>query len=179
MLSEEKCNIHWCRDPALAPELAQFFAANITPEYISHSELQGPRALDVGQWRPGIVDIFAAEIETRVARERGKIAAGAASFPILEARSGGDLVAVGFASFFLEATVPYAILEDIVVEAARRGRGIGKAVIDWVGQEAERAGCKRIFLESGVSNHHAHELFEREGFSICSVVMMKRLSAHA
>ncbi len=53
------------------------------------------------------------------------------------------------------------------------------AVLDWITAEAMRFGCARLFLESGVQNHRAHEFFEREGFAICSVVMMKPLTPPA
>lgn len=176
MSAEPSLDIAWCTNPDDAVGLGQFFAANITPEYISHSELQGPRALDVGLWRPGIADIFAQEIERRIARQKGKIVADGTSYPILAALTEGCLVGIAFVSFFLNAPVPYAILEDIAVEAANRNHGIGRAIIDWITQEARRCGCARIFLESGSDNHRAHKLFERVGFSTCSVVMMKRLS---
>ena len=167
--------IGWCTDPAEATELGAFFAANITPEYISHSELQGGRALDVGRWRPSIADFFRDEIAERVRREKGQIASKAASFPVLAARQSGRLVGFALVSFFLDAPIPYAILEDIVVDKALRGSGIGKTVIDWVTCQAEAAGCYRIFLESGLGNHKAHELFHREGFAETSVVMMKAI----
>jgi GNAT superfamily N-acetyltransferase len=62
------------------------------------------------------------------------------------------------------------------VEEASREHGIGKAIVDWVVREAEVLGCARLFLESGMGNHRAHELFERQGFFTCSIVMMKRLN---
>ncbi len=176
MASDEKVDIHWCRDPEAAPELAQFFAANITPEYISHSELQGPRALDVGVWRPDIVRIFEDEIRRRVDQYGDRTSTTVETFPILEVRANGRLVGIALISFCVEAPVPYAILEDVAVEAAKRNAGIGTAVIDWVADAATKLGCARLFLESGVGNHHAHELFERKGFSQVSIVMMKRLS---
>jgi GNAT superfamily N-acetyltransferase len=170
-------DVRWCTDPSRAQELAQFFVANITPDYISHSELQGDRALDIGKWQPGLADIVAREIKGRVAEYRdATIANVATSFPVLEARSDGQLVGIALISFFRDAPVPYSILEDIAVEEANRERGFGKAIVDWVSREAEVLGCARLFLESGVSNHRAHELFERQGFSTCSIVMMKRLN---
>jgi GNAT superfamily N-acetyltransferase len=167
--------IAWSTDVAEAAELGAFFAAHITPEYISHSELQGPRALDVGRWRPGIAGIFSDEIADRVGREKGEIGKNTASYPVLSARQDGRLVGMALVSFFLAAPIPYAMLEDIVVEQTLRGQGIGKAIIDWVTRQAEAAGCQRIFLESGLGNHKAHDLFHREGFTETSVVMMKRI----
>jgi GNAT superfamily N-acetyltransferase len=167
--------IGWSTDVAEANELGAFFAANIAPEYISHSEMQGPRALDVGQWRSNLPEIFTEEIAGRVGRDKGSIHKTHASYPILFARDRGKLVGIAFVSFFPTAPVPYAILEDIVVDKTLRGGGIGKAIIDWVTRQAEAAGCERIFLESGLGNHKAHELFHREGFAETSVVMMKKI----
>ncbi len=161
--------IGFCADVAKADELARFFAATVSPEYISHSELQGPRAIDVGRWRPGIEGIFRDEIATRIADGGGKVTATGASFPILEARSDGRLVGMAF-------PVPYAILEDVVVDPKLRGGGVGSAIIDWVCERAKAAGCKRVFLESGLGNERAHHLFEHKGFETCSIVMMKRLA---
>lgn len=171
--------VAWSTDPAEAAELARFFADNITPEYISHSELQGPRALDIGRWRPGLVDIFRDEIATRVGREKGRIDPAAASYPVLSAREGGRLVGIALVSFFPRAPVPYGIVEDVVIEKDRRADGIGKIILDWITAEAERAGCKRLFLESGGHNDRAHHFFEREGFAQCSIVMMKTLKPPA
>jgi GNAT superfamily N-acetyltransferase len=169
-------DVRWCTDPGRAQELAQFFVANITPDYISHSELQGDRALDIGKWQPGLDDIVAREIEGRVAEYGAAIESATTSYPVLEARSDEQLVGIALVSFFRDAPVPYSILEDIAVEESSRERGFGKAIVDWVSREAEVLGCARLFLESGVSNHRAHELFERQGFSTCSIVMMKRLN---
>ena len=77
-------DVRWCTDPGRAQELAQFFVANITPDYISHSELQGDRALDIGKWQPGLADIVAREIKGRVAEYRdATIANVATSLPVL------------------------------------------------------------------------------------------------
>ncbi len=160
-MTSDALTIRWCADPAVAAELATFFAANITPDYISHSELQSPRALDIGVWSPDIAIQVLDEITDRITREGGTITPGTESYPVMEARIDGRLVGVALVSFFLApAVVPYAVLEDITVDRTMRDRGIG---------------CARIFLESGIANHHAHALFERVGFSPCSVVMMKPL----
>jgi len=175
MQAELPVDVAWCADPRQSAELARFFADNVTPEYISHSELQGPRALDEGHWRPGLADIFESEIKERIIESGGRVDLKAASRPIFAARCGGRLVGFGMASFFPDAPVPYGIVEDIVVEQSGRDCGIGKAVLDWVTREAEAVSCQRLFLESGTNNDRAHHFFEREGFEVCSVVMMKRL----
>ena len=53
----ESLHISWCGDRGRANELANFFARNVDPEYISHSELQGRRAPWPGEWHPNLVQV--------------------------------------------------------------------------------------------------------------------------
>jgi GNAT superfamily N-acetyltransferase len=167
--------ISWCTDPAKASELGQFFADNVTTEYISHSELQGERALDVGRWRPDLAGIFRDEISGRVKSGKGLTSRTVDSFPILEARENNRIVGLAMVSFFSTAPIPYGMVEDVVVDKSLRARGIGKAILDWIADEARKVSCYRLFLESGFDNHHAHDFFHREGFVEISVVMMRKL----
>jgi GNAT superfamily N-acetyltransferase len=167
-----KIEIAWCVDPDEAPMLGQFFADHVTPAYISHSELQGPRAIDAGHWQPDLPILIAREINERV-RDRDAVSAARDTKPVLVARVAGEVVGLGMVSFSPTAPEPYAIVEDLVVDQNRRGLGIGRYILDWVTDQVRSAGCKRLFLESGRQNHRAHEFFKREGFSTCSVVMMK------
>ena len=179
MPKHDLIEIAWCSDPIEAEALASFFAANIKPDYISHSELQGARALDVGRWQPGLPAILRNEIANRIGREQGLVSAAGASHPVLAAHAADRLVGVALVSLFPTAPVPYAIIEDVIVNLADRSLGVGKRIVDWVTREAERIGCARLFLESGISNHRAHEFFHREGFAECSVVMMKPIKPQA
>ena len=161
----------WCDAPQRAPEFAAFFAANVGPEYISHGELQGRRALSPTEWRPNLVDVLRAEIERRLTG--GSL--GPASHPIALAEVDGVLVALSFVTFAGSAPVPFAIVEDLIVAPAARGCGIGKTMLDWIADEARAGGIRRLFLESGVTNRRAHDFFEREGFHPTSIVMMREL----
>jgi GNAT superfamily N-acetyltransferase len=170
----ERLRIDWCRDPRRAEELAGFFARHVGPEYISHSELQGPRALSPDRWRDNLQEILRDEIGPRLAQtERG--APGPASQPILVAERDGAVVALAFVTFAATAGVPFAIVEDLIVAPAMRSGGIGKAVLDWIAAEARTRDIRRLFLESGVHNERAHHFFEQEGFQTVSVVMMRSL----
>ncbi len=175
MNADASLDIRWCADVGAATDLARFFVANVTPEYISHSELQGQRALDVGIWRPNLLEIITEELTGRIAKWGSQVAPTGDSFPILQARRGDQIVGIALVSVFGGSPIPYAIQEDIAVDANLRSKGIDRAIIAWVTAEAEAAGCQRIFLESGLGNHRAHELFEHEGFATCSIVMMKKL----
>jgi len=166
--------IQWCHDPLRARELAEFFSENIEPEYISHSELQGPRALSPNKWRDGLPEIFLEEINARIA-ETGKAPPTAVSKPVLFAEADGRVVAFGLVTFAADAAVPYAIVEDIVVEKSSRGRRTGLDIMNWIADEARSRNIVRLFLESGKNNHRAHHFFEGIGFEQISIVMMKSL----
>ncbi|NOU10308.1 MAG: GNAT family N-acetyltransferase [Nitrospira sp.] len=165
-------NINWCSEANEAPALGKFFADNVSPAYISHSELQGTRAIDADHWQPGLPEIVADEIRGRV-EEAQMVDSGQDSKLVFVGRISDEVVGLGMVSFFLGAQEPYAILEDLVVDQNKRAIGIGKQLLDWVEDQVRSVGCNRLFLESGLQNHHAHEFFKKEGFSTCSVVMVK------
>lgn len=165
----------WCRDGDDAARLARLFADNITPQYVSHSELQGPYAIAPGQWAPDIADVLAREVLSCIDNP-------------LDAPEGGEtLLAAGLSvagrdcgvfivTFSRAARVPFCILEDIVIARDMRGQGLGEKYLAWISAECRARGIRRMFLESGRDNERAHAFFEREGFSPVSLVMMKDIS---
>jgi len=48
-------------------------------------------------------------------------------------------------------------VEDVVVDAACRGQRLGKKIIDFLGQEAERLGCYKILLDCSEKNVRFYE----------------------
>lgn len=60
---------------------------------------------------------------------------------------------------------PYAILENIVVDAERRNGGIGEALVRHAIDAARRAGCHKVALMSRVERTDAHRFYERLGFT--------------
>jgi GNAT superfamily N-acetyltransferase len=167
----DSLSIAWCDTPKRASELADFFAANVGSDYISHAELQGGRALSPTEWRPDLREVLQAEIEPRLVAG----VPGPDSKPIAIAEQDGALAALVYVTFAGGAPVPFAIVEDLIVAPAMRGQGVGKAVLDWIAVEARAQGIRRLFLESGITNRRAHDFFEREGFRSVSMVMMKSL----
>ncbi|WP_375415323.1 GNAT family N-acetyltransferase [uncultured Bradyrhizobium sp.] len=168
--------ITWCQDPARARELAEFFARNVeaTTAYISHSEMWGDRALSPHKWRSGLPQIFEAEIEPKLRISTDALTSSTCK-PILVAEDQSGLLALAYVTFDGAAPVPYGIVEDIVVDPAKRGQGVGKYIIDWIAEQARKRDIHRLFLESGESNHGAHDFFESVGFKKCSIVMLKTL----
>ena len=173
-MSKLQAEFDWCRNSDDAVRLSRLFADNLTPAYISHAELQGPRAVDTATWSPDIRAILEEDLTSRVDQPLDA-AAGEKTRLLACARVGGDFAAVSLVSFSRSAPVAYAEIEDMVVVAGARGQGIGRAFMNWIAEQAKRRGIKRLFLESGVTNTHAHEFFEEIGFHQISMVMMKSL----
>jgi ribosomal protein S18 acetylase RimI-like enzyme len=59
---------------------------------------------------------------------------------------------------------PYANVENVVVDASARGRGIGRAVMDAVLTFARERGCYKVQLQSNEQRAPAHALYESLGF---------------
>lgn len=57
----------------------------------------------------------------------------------------------------------FLYVDDLVTDNAQRSKGCGKALLDWLRNEARRAGCHQFHLDSGVQRKDAHRFYEREG----------------
>jgi len=57
-----------------------------------------------------------------------------------------------------------AILEDMVVQPASRGKGIGSQLIDYAISEAKKECCKRITLLADIENTKAQFFYQKKGF---------------
>jgi N-acetylglutamate synthase-like GNAT family acetyltransferase len=171
--------IGWCDDPGEAEELGRFFADNLTPEYISHSELMGQRALAPGQWSHDIVAVLVRDFAARCGVDHGPPPDEGASKHAIAARLAGELVGVAMLTFSREARTPFGVIEDIVISGEARGRHLGSAMMAWIFEAFRKAGLSRAFLESGGHNDAAHEFFARLGFAEVSVTMMAELGPQA
>ncbi len=77
----------------------------------------------------------------------------------------GDRVA-GYAG--LMAIGPDADVQTIAVAPAFRRCGLGSRLLDDLLLEAARRGCSRVTLEVAASNEDAQRLYRRRGFSVLS-----------
>jgi GNAT superfamily N-acetyltransferase len=59
-------------------------------------------------------------------------------------------------------------VDDLVSDFAARGRGFGKALLDWLKEEARRGGCANLHLDSGVQRAEAHAFYFAQGLRITS-----------
>ena len=59
---------------------------------------------------------------------------------------------------------PYAIIENVVVDARSRSKGYGEKLILHAVEEAKRAGCYKVSLTSNKRRKEAHRFYKRLGF---------------
>ena len=59
---------------------------------------------------------------------------------------------------------PYAIIENVVVDAKARSKGSGELLMRHAIDEARRAGCYKVALTSNKRREDAHRFYERLGF---------------
>jgi predicted GNAT superfamily acetyltransferase len=64
----------------------------------------------------------------------------------------------------------FLYVDDLVTRSAARGRGHADSLIAWVSEEAERAGCGELHLDSGVGadREDAHRFYFRHRLRITS-----------
>ena len=153
----------WCRDADQARRLAQIFSTNLTPGYISHQELQGPRAISPTQWAADISEQLEADLLSRIANPLDAPANGQTMLATALMVDGVE-AGVFLVTFSRQGARPFAILEDMMVLPAVRSHGFGSQFLEWARAECRARGIGRMFLESGIANEHAHHFFEREGF---------------
>lgn len=66
-------------------------------------------------------------------------------------------------------------LDNVVVDEAARGRGVGKQMLDWIEAEARRLGCQQLGLDCYTTFHDAHRFYFREGYIIKGYHFIKPL----
>ncbi len=59
---------------------------------------------------------------------------------------------------------PSGIVEDVVVHSQWRGRGIGKAMMQFAMERCAQAGCYKLVLSSNLKRESAHEFYKSLGF---------------
>jgi GNAT superfamily N-acetyltransferase len=60
---------------------------------------------------------------------------------------------------------PFAVVENIVVDVAARGQGVGKALLAAVERFCLKSECSKIMLLSAMERADAHAFFERQGYA--------------
>jgi len=83
---------------------------------------------------------------------------------VLLARADGRIVGTLSLVMFPIPTGLRAWIEDVVVDQAARGQGVGEALITEALRLAEAAGARTVDLTSRASREAAGRLYKRDGF---------------
>jgi GNAT superfamily N-acetyltransferase len=60
---------------------------------------------------------------------------------------------------------PYGIVENVVTDAAARGKGYGMRIVAYALERAWEAGCYKVMLQTGSKNESTHAFYRACGFS--------------
>jgi predicted N-acetyltransferase YhbS len=61
--------------------------------------------------------------------------------------------------------LPWALVENVIVDQKYRRQGIGKLLMDYAIARAKEAGCYRIGLSSDKTRREAHQFYRALGFT--------------
>ena len=76
----------------------------------------------------------------------------------------GEIVGTLTLAIYRILTGLHAVIEDVVVDASVRGKGIGEALTRAALERARKAGCRSVDLTSRPSREAANRLYQRLGF---------------
>ncbi len=93
-----------------------------------------------------------------------RIVASPATRQLVAAAEDGRIVGLLSVALYDVPSGRKAWIEDVVVDAATRGRGIGEALVREALALACREGVARVMLTSNATRRAAHRLYERMGF---------------
>jgi ribosomal protein S18 acetylase RimI-like enzyme len=96
--------------------------------------------------------------------ELGDIVASPATDLFIALDDDGGVVGMATLATFRTPTGLRAWIEDVVVDDAGRGRGVGTALTEAMLDQARELGCRTVDLTSRPSREAANRLYQRAGF---------------
>ena len=66
-------------------------------------------------------------------------------------------------------------VDDLITADSARSQGHGKRMLDWLTEEARRAGCVQLHQDSGIQRPNTHRFYFREGLTISAYRFRKYL----
>jgi ribosomal protein S18 acetylase RimI-like enzyme len=94
----------------------------------------------------------------------GDIVASPATDLFIALNDDGGVVGMATLATFRTPTGLRAWIEDVVVDDAGRGRGVGTALTEAMLDRARELGCRTVDLTSRPSREAANRLYQRAGF---------------
>lgn len=117
--------------------------------------------------RPHLVQ---AEFAARIRAQRAQ------GYCLAYLEDAGEVAAVaGFRVMEVLATGRTLYVDDLVTDEAKRSRGYGKVMLDWLQEYARAAGCETFSLDSGTHRQEAHAFYFRERMRVTSFHFAKKL----
>lgn len=66
-------------------------------------------------------------------------------------------------------------VDDLVTDTTQRSRGHGRALLEWLAEQARHQGCVQLELDSGVQRSDAHRFYFRERMHISAYHFVRPL----
>lgn len=111
--------------------------------------------------------------ESFVARIKEQMQQG---FHLTYVEDNSEVIAAAGYRFLLNlAWGKFLYVDDLITREKDRSTGAGKLLLQWLENEARKAGCERLELDSGVQRFHAHRFYLRERMIISSHHFSKQL----
>jgi ribosomal protein S18 acetylase RimI-like enzyme len=98
--------------------------------------------------------------------ELGDLVASPATDLFIAIDDGGTIVAMATLVTFRIPTGRRAWIEDVVVDEAGRGQGVGAALTQAMVDRARELGCRTVDLTSRPAREAANRLYRRAGFAV-------------
>ncbi|HEX2952380.1 MAG TPA: GNAT family N-acetyltransferase [Bacillota bacterium] len=79
----------------------------------------------------------------------------------------GVVIGTVFLTLALNAmfgSLPFGVIENVVVDSAHRGQGVGSRLIDHAVAFCKEQKCVKVMLMSSIHRKEAHAFYERKGF---------------
>jgi ribosomal protein S18 acetylase RimI-like enzyme len=100
---------------------------------------------------------------------------------VLVAERGGDVLGYTYAGIegtdYMSLRGPAGVLHDIVVDAAHRGQGVGRSLLEATVSALEGLGAPRVVLSTAARNEAAQRLFAGAGFRRTMIEMTRERGA--